>query len=434
MKNIRLLSVFLSVTILWFSCQPSPEKSPNVASIIHVASEAVGPYFTKDNHGNPVLCWTELSSQDSLYRLKYAVYSSRDKVFGEPITVLGSEGSSIAAESMGKVAFKSDGTVIALFNKPFENAESRFASAIYYTFSVDEGKSWTEPQFIHSERSENYGRSFFSTSTLDDGEVAAIWLDGRFGNEEKGSALFFARTETGQGFGVDSCLAKSTCECCRTEILKDTNGMIHIAYRGIQFPLDHLGNQVRDMVYSSSTDNGKTFSEFKGISKDNWELEGCPHTGPSLASTKDGVHALWFTGEGASGLYLSSLEGANQQFTNKLMLSRDGRHPQMVSIKDKSLAIVWDEVMNQEQSSANESIKQDHSNRMPMRGHASSGYSRIILTLLANGKINSQFPLSPESKIAHHPVITALENGVLTAWVNEESGSSGIAYSFIEVN
>jgi hypothetical protein len=433
MKAIHILFLLFLSSIFWSSCKPSPEKDSIVELLTNADSEAVGPYFTKDHLGNPVLCWTELNNQDSLYRLKYAIYNSQDNVFDEPITVIGSEGSSIAAESMGKVAFKSDGTVIALFNKRFENAKSRFASAIYYTLSNDGGNNWTIPQFIHSETSEAYGRSFFNMCTLADGEVAAIWLDGRF-PDEKGSALFFSRTEKGRGFGVENCLDKSTCECCRTEILTDGNGGIHIAYRGIQFPFENLGKQVRDMVYSFSNDHGKTFIPSKSISKDNWEIEGCPHTGPSLASTKDGMHALWFTGGGVSGLYLSSLEDANLEFKDKIQLSKEGRHPQMVSLNDNSLAMVWDEVMPQEQNSESEPKKHSHTDMMAMEGHASPEYSRIVITLFTNGKIDRQFPLSHESQIAHHPVIAPLENGVLAAWVNEEVGRPGIAYSFIEVN
>src|SRR5690554_5826063 len=216
MKNIHLLITLVSISIFSLACQP-PE--PFVEYIAKIDSEAVGPYLTNDHHGNPVLCWTELDMQDSLYRLKYAIYDTQSATFSNPITVAGSEGSSTAAESMSKVAFKSDGTVIALFNKRFENSKSRFASALYYTLSKDGGESWAEPQFIHSGTSQDYGRSFFNITTLEDGEVAAIWLDSRFGDAEKGSALFFARTENGQGFGEEVCLDKNTCECCRTEIL-----------------------------------------------------------------------------------------------------------------------------------------------------------------------------------------------------------------------
>src|SRR5690606_1723917 len=116
------------------------------------------------------------------------------------------------------------------------------------------------------------------------------------GDAEKGSALFFARTTSGKGFGEEICLDKNTCECCRTEILNDQEGGVHIAYRGIKLPIGHLGKQVRDTVYSFSSDNGKTFTPTIAIGKDNWEIEACPHTGPTLAYSKGKLSALWFTG------------------------------------------------------------------------------------------------------------------------------------------
>ncbi len=430
MKNIHFIISLFSISIILYACQSSPGKETGIEYHTITEAAAVGPYFTKDNNGNPVLCWTELDSQDSIYRLKYAIYDPNSNKFGDAITVLGSDGCSTASESMSKVAFKEDGTVVALFNKRFENAESRFASAIYYTLSNDDGQSWTEPQFIHSESSSHYGRSFFSISSLDDGEVGAIWLDGRFGDMEKGSALFFARTEKGQGFGADICLDKNTCECCRTAFFKDENGGIHIAYRGIQLPSGHLGKQVRDMVYSFSNDNGKSFSAVKPISKDNWQIEGCPHTGPSLAHTESGINALWFTGGGIPGLYLSSLDDASGQFREKIEMSRVGRHPQMVPLKGDTLAMIWDEVWGEEQNPGGTPLM-DHGEAMV--NHSSPGRSRIILTLFNRGKI-AKFPISPDSQIAHHPVVTSFRNGVLAAWINEEVGKPTITYSFIELD
>src|SRR5690554_3644869 len=99
MKNIHLLITLVSISIFSLACQPA---EPFVEYITEIDSEAVGPYFTKDHEGNPVLCWTELDIQDSLYRLKYAIYDAQSATFGNPITVAGSEGSSTAAESMSK--------------------------------------------------------------------------------------------------------------------------------------------------------------------------------------------------------------------------------------------------------------------------------------------------------------------------------------------
>lgn len=419
----KIVALFL-FAIFFSSCRSNSERTLAVEHVTDLHSDAMGSYLTKDNFGNPVLCWTELNREDSLYRLHYAVYDTVNRRFLDPIVVSGSEGSSTASESMGKVAFKSDGTVIAIFNKPFHDSNNRFASAIYYTLSVDKGKTWAQPQYIHSEHSTDYGRSFFSITTLADGEVGAIWLDGRFGESEKGSALFFSRTVKGNGFGSDVCLDKSTCECCRTAILNDPSGGLHIAYRGIQFPFEDLGEQVRDMVYSYSSDTGKTFTSAQVISHDNWAIAACPHTGPALAYADDRLNVVWFTGGGIPGLYLNSTE-AGHSFQSKSQISLKGRHPQMVATKEDGLAIIWDETIMLSDSIHHDSDDKHRSNRTA---------SHIILTLYRDGKIETQIPLSAKLAVAHHPVLISIEAGLLAAWVEQAEHGSRIAYSFIDYN
>src|SRR3546814_9076857 len=112
--------------------------------------------------------------------------------------------------------------LIAMFGKRFDDPENRFAGAIQYSVSNNQGKTWSSPHYLHSDTSHNYGRGFFDMAVLPDGEAAAIWLDGRFGEADTGSALFFACTSPGGGFGPDKMIAKSTCECCRTEDRKST--------------------------------------------------------------------------------------------------------------------------------------------------------------------------------------------------------------------
>jgi hypothetical protein len=197
MKKIYFSLVI--VTLLLAACKSKPvineAKALNTAGIA-----AVGPYFTVDHKGNPVLCWSEQDGKDSLYRLKYAVYDQQKEEFGKAFTVSTSAGCGVSAESMAKIAFKDDGTVIAIFAKRFPNEKSPYAGAIYYSMSENEGKSWSDARFLHSDTSHTYGRSFFDVAKLIDGELGAVWLDGRYGKSIKGSALFFSRTEKGKGF------------------------------------------------------------------------------------------------------------------------------------------------------------------------------------------------------------------------------------------
>ncbi|HYH55918.1 MAG TPA: hypothetical protein VD772_04865, partial [Anseongella sp.] len=239
-KNIFIYTGLLSA-VLMAGCHEKPALQPESKALTAKGSEATDPYITRDHQGRPVLCWTEKTPGEGRYVLKYAVFDPGKEEFGPAVSVRPSTGTKTSAESANKVAFKSDGSIVALFSRRFEDPENRFAGGILYSLSPDQGKSWSAARYLHSDTLHRYGRGFFDICTLPDGEVGAVWLDGRFGEADTGSAIFFARTEKGAGFGADKVIGQSTCECCRTDILTDSAGMIHIAYRDILHPPDRFG-------------------------------------------------------------------------------------------------------------------------------------------------------------------------------------------------
>jgi hypothetical protein len=389
--------------------------------------EASGPYFTQDHKGNQVLCWTEQDSKDSIYALKYAIYNHDSNSFGPAVTVPASKGMKPSSESMGKVGFKDDGTIFAIYAKPFKNEKNRFAGAICYTFSTDNGVNWAKQRFLHSDTSHHYGRSFFDLAKLKSGGLGVIWLDGRFGKSIKGSSLFYASTEKEASFTNERCLAKGTCECCRTDILTDENGNIHVAYRSILFPNALLGEQVRDMVYSVSKDNGRTFSEPQLISKDNWKIDGCPHSGPTLAINSGSVNAVWFTAGGTPGLYRTSSPDLSSSFNHRTLLSSNGRHPQSISFDSKTLAIVYEE------SAETKHTANPGGSHNSMAGHQhNSPNARIVLTSLSNQNTIKTVSITDGKQPEHHAVLTRSKNELLLAWVRETKGRSRIVYSRIK--
>lgn len=423
----KIFIILISAFVFFSGCKEHPE-TPVATALNATGIGAVGPYLTKDNKGNPVLCWTEQDGKDSLYRLKYAVYNEQQDKFGIPVTVPASAGSSTSAESMGKIAFKADGAIIAVFSKRFPQEKNPYAGAIYYSMSTDNGKNWSKEVFLHSDTSHAYGRSFFDLATLKDGEIASVWLDGRFGKSIKGSALFFNKTEKGKGFGLDTCLDKGTCECCRTDILSDSAGRIHLAYRSIMFPSTLSGKQVRDMAYKLSTDNGKTFSDAKTISKDNWEIEGCPHSGPSLGVLNNSVNAVWFTAGGIPGLYYtSSVIGGDFQTRN--LITASGRHPQTLSLPGGKLAMVCEEPFD---APAQEPMKMDHSKHKGMtmsHMHMPASTAKIVFRVLKDGNTEKTVGVTDGKQADHHAVLVSSNKGILLAWIREENGRSKIYYS-----
>jgi len=436
MKLIFQLLLILFISSILISCRQNKNEHIDIKAIGLESTDAINPYFTKDNKGNIVLCWTSKALSDSVYKLHYAVYDSINHIFAAPIIVSTSTNLSTSPESMGKVAFKGDGTVIAMFGRAHESPENPFAGGVYYSVSTDNGQNWSTEQFVHSDTSKNVGHSFFDIATLKDGEIAAIWLDGRFGKSEKGSALFFSKTQGGNEFLKDTLLGKNTCECCRTEILADDMGNIHIAYRNIAYPAGIFGRQVRDMAYISSKDNGMTFSKPFPISNDNWEVEGCPHTGPSLAISNQQVHAVWFTAGGETGLFYTSSMNLDSKFNQRTLLSSSGRHPQMAALANDKIAIVYEDNLTQKtpmkenhSHSADTTMKMDHS-KMKMNHHKEeSGETSIVLQLFKNGIKDASIEVTNGKQADHHAVITSYNDQLLIAWVHEKNGKSQINYS-----
>lgn len=433
MKNKKLpipaplLIPFLLFVLLW-SCQKPGERreklmlqAPAVARLSDRSANAANPYLTKNHLGQPVLCWTEELSPEAGFVLKYAIFDPELAGFGEVVTVAPSQGTAAHPENMNKLGFRSDGTVLAVFSKKHPTGENRFAGSLYYTQSTDGGSGWTAPARLHSDSARNVGRGYFDLATLPDGEVGAIWLDGRHGREMKGSALYFAKTEGHLGFGQDKVVGAGTCECCRTDLYVDPEGRLHMAYRDI------LNDSIRDIVHRYSTDNGATFSEARRISLDNWVIHGCPHTGPSLASTAEGLHAVWFTAAGNPGVYLTATGNKEGAFSPRSKISDHARHPQLAALPGDRLILAWDEPGRAE----------THHVAAGMHGgaHNNAGTgSRIKVQVRKSGRILETFSLSDAEAVASFPVLMPMSDGkTLVAWAQEERGKSGVYYTWLDL-
>lgn len=435
MKIYKILSLVLWIMVLQ-ACSTGDkhaehqqkENQVKTMPVTDANVEATGPYFTHDQKGKPVLCWTEKVSDEEGYILKFAGYNLQENRFDKPITVEPSKGTRSHPESMNKVAFKEDGTIVALYAVKHVTKENPFAGSVFYTISVDQGNTWAPAAFLHSDTLPIYGRGFFDLTTLPDGEVGAVWLDGRFAEADTGSALFFAKTEKGKGFGIDKQIAESTCECCRTDLYVDTKDQIHVAYRDILFSLAAVGEQVRDIAHVVSQDHGKSFSQAQRISADNWAIEGCPHTGPSLASNQQGLHAVWFTAGGQPGLYYAFAEETEGSFGNRQLLSKNGRHPQMMALSESELAMVWEEYDKEE---ATQLANHPTSGHKHQKENASS-----FITFQVRGKdgaIKHEKRLTQGDQRLSHPVFIKVDTAhLLVAWVQEENDQPGIYYTLVE--
>jgi hypothetical protein len=387
------ISIFM-FSIVLFACSSQNDKLQKIST---PDKEAESVYLTQDQHCNPVIAWTEKGENKT--KFYYSISLDGGKTFNERITVPVTGEISTHAEGMPKVAFKKSGEVIAAFEKKTPTKENKYAGAIYYVQSTDEGKTWSAAQYIHSDTIAGRSRSFFDIQTLPDGEIGAAWLDIKLNADKGGRSVRFAKTENVNGFTNEILIDSSACECCRIDVYTDTE-KTNIAYRGLM--KGNVGQSIRDMMFTASVDGGKTFSRPVRISSDDWVIDGCPHTGPSLCSSKVGLHALWYTEGKGRGIYYAYAEKDGNRFTSREQIAPQGHHPQLCTYSN-SVAMVWEETV----------------------GNTNKSWSRIRFQLRNDMSLKGNF-LTPEGANAYLPVIIEGKDRCLVAFLMEDASGTGV--------
>ncbi|WP_148661157.1 sialidase family protein [Flavisolibacter tropicus] len=332
----RYIKLMIGALVFLVACNDKSQSLVTAANQAIQVDSVPGqcPYLTKDPKGNTVLSWVRMLN-DSSAVFCYAV-STDGKTFGQPVVIPHSHNIQPHGENLPKIIFKPSGEIIALWGAPSTNLTNKYAGMVFYAQSFDAGKNWSTPKPLTNDTA-SYDQRYYDVALLPTGEVGIIWLDNRKASNEEGSALYFASTNGKNGFQSERRIAESCCQCCRTDLFVDSKGGIHTLYRGI------IKDSIRDMVHAVSTDGGRTFSSPKRISEDNWVLNGCPHTGPAMAETKDGLQFAWFTGGKDKGAYFTSSKDNGNSFSPRQAISPLGSHPQLAAMANGELVFVWDE-------------------------------------------------------------------------------------------
>jgi hypothetical protein len=390
MRTVIIISLMAS---LLAAC----DSKNNLQRISSSGKAAESVYLTHDQHDNPVVVWTEREDKD--LSLWFAVSQDDGKSFTEKVPVPINGHVATHPEGMPKVAFKKDGTILAAYESKTPTQENKYAGAIYYVLSRDGGKSWTPPRFVHSDTTAGRSRSYFDIETLPDGEIGAAWLDVTIDDETGGRSVKFAKTN-GDGFAHETLVDSSACQCCRVDVYSDITGKINVAYRGLAKGL--MGQDVRDMMIATSADNGERFTRPLPISNDNWAIDGCPHTGPSLCCTKDGLFSVWYTEGNGTGIYYSFRQDNESDFGDRQLISNFGHHPQ-VSAGGVRFVMVWEE-------------------------NSAKGENTLtnVRYELSDGSNVRKGLLTPSDQNAFVPVVTQAGNGFVVAFLMETNNGVGV--------
>lgn len=415
MKNYSIY--YLLVAIILSSC--NERKTNSKLKSLKVEKEAIQltkkqvnseGVFLFTSEEAQIISWTEQGKDKNENYLKCAFFDNTNNRFNKPIIVSPSLGLQLHSESMAKVAITKQGVLYAVFRIKSKNSKSRYGGAIYYATSINRGQSWSEKQKLVLDPTST-SQSFFDIAQLADGELGLSWLDNRKLHKDKpGQTLYFAKTGVSNVFNHETPLEGSVCQCCRTDIEVAENGNIKVAFRNLISPeesgfpttLVDKKTEIRDMYFTSSTDNGMSFSKSEPIYTDNWQVNGCPHTGPSLASNSNESAAVWFTdAESNSGIFFKT-----NTTKNKKIISKTGSHPQMVAVNGNYF-IVYEEYYEVE----------------------NKGYTKIVLQEWDAKSLLKTAEISTPKTTNDHAVINILNtNQLLISWVNTDTRNSVVQY------
>jgi len=195
------------------------------------------------------------------------------------------------------------------------------ATKLRFARSMNWGKSFS--MAVDVDPAGAASQSFFTMNVSPQGIVYAAWLDGRDRAKTGGSAVYLARsTDRGATFekGVRVSLDANAevCPCCRPSIAFNGGDTVHVSWRAV------FANNVRDFVVATSTDGGKSWGNAVRVAEDNWSINGCPHSGSSMALLGKRLYVSWYTvRENSSEIYLAHSDDGGRTFSGRRSLSED---------------------------------------------------------------------------------------------------------------
>ena len=157
--------------------------------------------------------------------------------------------------------------------------------------SSDAGKTWSAGVKINDVSGSAREGLHTMAGGSDKNIFYAAWLDLR----SKGTKLYGAMsTDGGAHWGANTLVYESPdgtiCQCCHPSAVLGPLGDIYVMWRNA------LGGS-RDMYIGRSTDNGQTYRTAK-LGNETWKLDACPMDGGALAlDSKARIKSVWRRGD-----------------------------------------------------------------------------------------------------------------------------------------
>jgi hypothetical protein len=240
-------------------------------------------------------------------------------------------------ENRPKIAFGPRNEIYVTWTSP---TSDKFTGDIRFTRSLDGGKNWSAPAVVHHDRQLITHR--FESMLVDQaGRIWVAWIDKRdlgaaqsAKKDYAGAAVYYAYSEDqGTTWRGDYKLVDNSCECCRIALTLDTKDRGVAMWRHV-FPPNE-----RDHAFAVLQPEGKGVV-VERVTTDRWNIDACPHHGPSLAVAADGTrHAVWFNQVNGEGrVFYGRLTGSAPAGVQALPA---GAAHADIAARGNNVAVVW---------------------------------------------------------------------------------------------
>ena len=245
------------------------------------------PNLTVSPDGRVHLSWIERRGEGG-YSLRFSTLEGG--VWGPPRTIAEGEHWFVNWADFPSLVALPDGSLAAHWL--VKSGPGTYAYDVHIARSFDGGKAWGQPFVPHRDGTQTE-HGFVSMFAAEDGSLAAVWLDGR---EMKGDntghghgqmTLRYVTIRRDGKLGQEAVLDSRVCECCQTSVAMTAKGPL-LVYR------DRSDLEVRDIAVIR-WQAGK-WSAARPLSRDGWQINGCPVNGPAVSASGRRVAAAWFTG------------------------------------------------------------------------------------------------------------------------------------------
>ncbi len=251
------------------------------------------PELNATHDGRIILSWVE-KIDEKRYALRAAI---RDrKGWSDGITVARGDNWFINWADFPSAIALRDGSLAAHWL--MKSGKGTYAYDVNISRSSDGGKTWTQPIVPHRDKTQTE-HGFVSLIALPDGRLGVVWLDGRNMKDMKESdehtpapqsmTLRYTAIDRAGNLSDEAELDDRVCECCQTSAAVTSQGPVAV-YR------DRSPSEVRDIYIVRQV--AGAWSTPQPVYADNWQINGCPVNGPSVAADGRRVVVAWFSSVG----------------------------------------------------------------------------------------------------------------------------------------